>query len=235
LNGNPLLTDFDIISDANGSNVADERVFTDVSPARDGIMHLHFSPNPGQPLLCAIQILPGLPGQMLPVRIAASETPVHDDSGHVWRQDAYFIGGDSAKWVRNVRGAKDQALFYSSRWGHFDYAIPVAEGSYSLTLYFTEAHYGAPSQTGDFFAGGPKSRLFDIFCNGEALARSFDIYKEAGGANVQLTRTFHHLKPNAQGKLNISFVPVQTYAVISAIEVLPEVSKKVRRMGSLEF
>jgi len=42
LNGKPLLADFDVYSDAGGTNIEDERVFKDVSPAADGKLHLSF-------------------------------------------------------------------------------------------------------------------------------------------------------------------------------------------------
>jgi hypothetical protein len=37
-----------------------------------------------------------------------------------------------------------------------------------------------------------------------------------------LTRTFYHLRPSAQGKLNITFEPITNNATVSAIEVLDE-------------
>ncbi len=35
-------------------------------------------------------------------------------------------------------------------------------------------------------------------------------------------KTFHNLKPTAQGKLNLDFEPISNYATVSAIEVLDE-------------
>jgi hypothetical protein len=35
-------------------------------------------------------------------------------------------------------------------------------------------------------------------------------------------RKFSGLEPNAQGKLILSFVPVEGYATVSGIEVLPQ-------------
>ncbi len=64
--------------------------------------------------------------------------------------------------------------------------------------------------------------MFDIYCNGEALMRNFDIFKEAGGADRALRKTFHGLSPNAQGKLLLTFVPVKNYACLNAIEVVHE-------------
>jgi hypothetical protein len=37
-----------------------------------------------------------------------------------------------------------------------------------------------------------------------------------------MTRTFHRLKPNHQGKLFLSFVPNQDYSALTALEVVPE-------------
>jgi hypothetical protein len=37
-----------------------------------------------------------------------------------------------------------------------------------------------------------------------------------------LTKTFYHLKPSAQRKLNLTFEPVTNNATVSGIEVLDE-------------
>jgi hypothetical protein len=55
-----------------------------------------------------------------------------------------------------------------------------------------------------------------------ALAREFDIFKEAGALNVAVQKTFHGLRPNAQGKLVLSFVPIVYYADVCSIEVIDE-------------
>ena len=64
-------------------------------------------------------------------------------------------------------------------------------------------------------------RVFRVLCNGITLLDNFDIFKEAGSLHA-LTKTFYHLKPTAQGKLNITFEPVVNYATVSGIEVLDE-------------
>lgn len=58
-------------------------------------------------------------------------------------------------------------------------------------------------------------------CTGNTLLDNVDIFREAGGAQP-LTKTFSHLKPTAQGKLNLKFEPIQNYATLSALEVLDE-------------
>ena len=80
---------------------------------------------------------------------------------------------------------------------------------------------GSGTRTGPGLAGGgPGSRIFDVACNGTALLKNFDILGEGGGAPV--VKTFDHVQPTAQGKLELSFTPVMNYPVISAIEVVPE-------------
>ena len=83
---------------------------------------------------------------------------------------------------------------------------------------FAEVWFGPGKPAG----GGVGSRVFDILCNGVTLARNFDIYKEAGGSDRPVTRTFHNLEANHQGKLKISLVPVTNYACINALEIVDE-------------
>ena len=92
----------------------------------------------------------------------------------------------------------------------------MTEGKYGVTLYFAETYFGCLDQ------GGAGRRLFDVDCNGRKLLKNFDIFKEAGGANRALQKTFHGLEPNAQGKLVLTFVPIKSYACVYAIEVVDE-------------
>jgi hypothetical protein len=88
---------------------------------------------------------------------------------------------------------------------------------YTLVLHFAEFYFG-PEASG---VGGTGSRVFDVRCNGNKLLENFDIYKEVGSLHA-VTRTFYHLTPTAQGKLNITFEPIDNNATVSGIEVLDE-------------
>jgi hypothetical protein len=68
------------------------------------------------------------------------------------------------------------------------------------------------------------ARIFDVYCNGIALLRHFDIFRAAGGAQRAIEKSFHGITPNAQGKIELSFVPVVNYACINAIEVVDDSS-----------
>ncbi len=215
-NGKPLLSAFDPYADARGNFTADVRVFKDVEPAADGYLHLKFSRIAGKAFLNGLVIVPSLRGKMNPLRLVAQNNTFTDRSGQVWDPDRYFMGGRITVRQKRTQGAADPGLFMGERWGAFDYAIPVAEGKYALTLYFTEAWFGALGP------GGAGSRVFDVYCNGVTLLKNLDIYQEAGGANRSLQKTFHGLQPNAQGKLVLTFVPVTNYASINAIEIVDE-------------
>ena len=88
---------------------------------------------------------------------------------------------------------------------------------YAANIYFAETYWGKENEGGR----GPGVRVFDIYCNGSAITRNLDILKEAG-PNHALVKRFRGLRPTAQGKLNLEFVPVVNYASVFAIEVVDE-------------
>jgi hypothetical protein len=218
INGVRRLSSFDILSDAGAPDVPADRVFKDISPDKDGFLHLVFTPVSGNAVLNGIEILPGTRGKLRPVRIVAGGRSYYDRAGRFWGADRYFVGGRPLTKPTLVTGTSDPELYSSERWGHFQYSVPVAEGHYKVTLKFAETNFG-PSNPGRTGIG---SRVFDVYCNGVALLRNFDILKEAGGENRALDKVFSGLSPNAQGRLLFSFVPVTEYPTVRAIEVLAE-------------
>ncbi|HZQ54514.1 MAG TPA: malectin domain-containing carbohydrate-binding protein [Bryobacteraceae bacterium] len=221
-NGKRILDFFDVVADADGSNTSDERVFRNISPAEDGFLHLNFTSLRSTAILSGIEVLPVSPGKVRPIRIRAGwPTSWQDSAGQQWRADSYFLGGNAL--VRTTNPARDSnspdiALYASERWGHFSYAVPVADGRYRVTLKFCEGHYGRHN-TG---VGGVGSRVFDVYCNGVALLRNFDIFKEAGGEGRPVDRTFSGIRPTAQGKIVLTFVPFNGMACVNGIEVVED-------------
>jgi hypothetical protein len=220
LNGKPLLSGFDISLDTPGSNTADERVFKDISPAEDGHVHLVFRASYDEALLSGLELLPTTAGSARPIRILAGPQIQRDHQGQLWGADRYFSGGHLIRPAAPpTQGTEDPSLFTWERFGNFSYFIPVADGRYAVTLRFAELRSAGTveSKRPDL-----RERRFDIYCNGVALAREFDILKEAGAVNFAVQKTFHGLRPNAQGKLVLSFVPVVNYANVHSIEVIDE-------------
>jgi hypothetical protein len=218
INGEKVLSDFDVVTDALGEDVMDERVWRDVSPARDGMVHLDFVSQRGVPILNALEVLPGTAHKQLPIRLLTQPTPFRDHNGNLWQPDTYFTNGKLSAQQRMAEGSPDPGLYAAERYGHFTYAIPVdTRGRYTLVLHFAEFYFGTAASG----TGGTGGRVFRVLCNGNTLLDNFDIFKEAGSLHA-LTKTFYHLKPTAQGKLNITFEPVVNFATVSAIEVLDE-------------
>ena len=175
-------------------------------------------------MVSGIEVLPIAAGKVRPIRIRAGWTASwQDSSGQSWQADSYFAGGNAL--VRTTNPARvsnsassDTGLYASERWGHFSYAIPVADGRYRVTLRFCEGHYGRHN----IGLGGIGSRVFDVYCNGVALLRDFDIVKAADGEGRPVERTFSAIRPTAQGKIVLTFVPVKGMACVNGIEVVED-------------
>lgn len=217
INGAPL-SSWDVASDAGAVNAATVKILKDISPAKDGFLHLTFQGN-GPSFLNALEILPGVPGKMRPVRFTTGDTAYRDHLGRLWMPDQSFAGGRTSTRNARIEGTEDPGLYFTQRFGHFTYSIPVVEGGrYAVTLYFAETWFGPPNSV-----GGIGSRVFDVYCNGMTLLKGFDILQEAGGrSNWPVIKTFHNIPASPLGKLDLSFVPVANYALLNAVEVFEE-------------
>jgi len=205
------VTNVDVVDEAGGDNAATSKVVTGVAPENDGSIHVDFTSEVS--LLNAIEILPAPSAKLLPVRIVAGSSPFIDDAKQFWTSDRYFSGG------RHGMPSKHATLgiYASDRVGRFRYTIPaVPLAHYRLNLYFREPWFG----DGNGGNGGPGSRVFDVACNGAVLLRNFDILAE--GDAKPIVKTFDHLQASADGKVELSFMPVVNYPVVSAIELVPE-------------
>ena len=175
-------------------------------------------------MVSAIELLRVEPGKVFPLRVRCGwPTSWRDSAGQQWRADSYFLGGNAL--VRTTNPAResepatpDNALYASERWGHFSYALPVADGKYRVNSKFCEGHLG-PRNTG---IGGVGGRVFDVHCNGMALLKDFDIVRTAGGEGRPVDKVFFGIRPNAQGKILLTFVPIKGMACVNGIEVVEQ-------------
>jgi len=217
MNGQPLLTFFDIAADAGGVNTADIRVFENVSPAADGFLTLEFRPIREAAWLNAIELIPNNTGRAIPVRIAARNATYTDHKGQLWGTDRFYLGGRQGFDGVAVSGTDDPELFLSQRYGNFAYRFPVPAGKYKLRLLFAETFFG-PHNRGK---GGIGSRIFNVHCSGVEILRNFDIFKEAG-ENRATEKVFHGITPDPQGRIELTFTPVVQYALVQGIELTAE-------------
>jgi hypothetical protein len=216
-NGVQILWGFDVIGEVGADN-ADTRAFKDISPAADGKLHLRFDPVTNPAIVSGIEITRGIPGKLAPIRMVSREHPYTDKQGLTWAADSYSLGGQLATRTEPVLNIADPELLRGERYGNLTYVIPVPPGRYGVKLFFAEAWFGP----GNFAGGGVGSRIFDILCNGVAVRRSFDIFKEAHGSNRAVVVPLHGLEPDPQGKIAISLHPIRNYASLNALEVTDE-------------
>jgi hypothetical protein len=205
---------FDVVDDAGGDGIATSHVLRGVPPENDGFIHLDFVSEIS--LLNAVEILPAPSEELLPIRIVAGSNAYIDSDKQVWISDRYFNGGRRGQ-VPDATRLAELGLYGANRVGRFRYSIPViAHEKYRVRLFFHEPWFG--KQNGA--SGGPGSRIFDVSCNGTMLLRNFDIMAEAGSNPV--VKTFDNIEATAQGKIELSFIPVVNYPMVNAIEVVPE-------------
>ena len=78
------------------------------------------------------------------IRINSGGTSYTDSSSQVWSADAYFTGGPAASYTATVSGTSDPTLYQSERSAKtLTYNIPVANGTSSVTLAFSEMVFNA--------------------------------------------------------------------------------------------
>jgi hypothetical protein len=218
LNGKPLLPTFDVIAEAAGSNNAAVKIFKDISPAQDGYLHLGFnSLNGTKAFVNAIEILPGTPGKMRPIRMVARSQPYRDAVGNLWEPD-HFVNSGIVVVRPSTPPGPNAELYRGERYGNFTYSVPVAQGRYGVTFYFNEFWFG-PRAPG---LGGPGSRVFRVYANHKLLMDNFDLFKTAGDSMRAVQKSFHGLQPSPLGKIEFHFEPIVNFAMVNAIEIFDD-------------
>jgi len=207
----------DIVDQAEGCDRAVTKVYTDIQPREDGNIHLAFSSISS--FINAVEVLPGTPGRMQPLRITAAPHAFRDQRGQIWLPDQYVFGGSVNRRHLGTRSSLDAGLFEYEHLGRCRYVLPVAQDQlYSIRLYFSEAWFG----DGKMVAGGPGSRVFDVHCNGLRVLEGLDILKKVRPGQEAVVETLAHVLPTKQGTLEISLWPRVEYPLINAIEVVSE-------------
>ena len=167
----------------------------------------------------------GLPvGEEVHILAGATRKYV-DHAGKVWNPDTYFSGGNGVQSaIQHIWRTQDPIIYRSSRQGEFSYNIPLKPGTYELRLHFAETLYGPENSGG----GGEGSRTMTVSVNGQPLLRDFDVLADAGGERTAEVKVFPDISPGSDGQLHLSFSGRNGSAMLSAIEILPEVRGQIR-------
>ena len=127
-----------------------------------------------------------------------------DSNGQLFVADSYYSGGYTNSTTLAIPGTVDDKLYQGWRYGNLNYNIPVSNGSYSVTLKFS-----------DWYSAAGK-RVFDVKMEGTTVLSNFDIFAKAGYLNaydVTIPVTV------SDGTLNIQFINKVDNAKINAIIV----------------
>lgn len=198
LNGQQVVTNFDIAAAAGGSNIAiDESFPVNVTT---GQIVIQLTPVVQNPEINALEIDAGTNSTpaFMPIRVHAGGGPYTDSQGQTWAADYGYNGGFTYSVPNSISNTPDSALYQTERYNAgatLEYQFSAPNGNYSVTLKFSENY---------FLSAG--ERVFNIVLNGQQVATNFDIVQAAGGPFTAIDLTFAAAVTN--GQLVVQLVPV---------------------------
>lgn len=130
--------------------------------------------------------------------------------GTAFLADSNYSGGRTSTHAHDIADTNDDLIYRSERWRDFTYELPVPEaGNYTVDLHFAEIYYQATST-----AGGPGTRVFDVYLEDELVLDNFDVLSETS-SKAALVDT--RIVQVADGALSVSFGTVSDWPKISAV------------------
>ncbi|HZL37711.1 MAG TPA: malectin [Tepidisphaeraceae bacterium] len=143
---------------------------------------------------------------------AGSNAAVRDARGNEWQADQNFDHGQIVdRGPILITNTDFPELYRTERYDMAEWHKDLPNGRYRVSLHFAET---CP------YINGPGQRVFHLSVQGNEV-RDFDVFKEAGGRQKALVKTFHVTV--ADGKLAIRFGKTDKNAPeINGIEVVEE-------------
>ncbi len=133
--------------------------------------------------------------------------------------DAFYNENSSVGPIvtNSIANATNDDIYQSERISNaslnpFGYALPVSNGSYTVTLHFAETAFPNAGQ-----------RMFNVEVEGIEVLENYDILAQAGAPNTAVQETVLGIQVS-DGMLNIDFISVVERAKVNAIEVSGPVS-----------
>ncbi|MFA6244657.1 MAG: malectin domain-containing carbohydrate-binding protein, partial [Candidatus Hydrogenedentales bacterium] len=218
INGERMLTGFDIVQAAKGTKRAVEKTFHNLVPNAEGNIVLRFATveSPlGTSDNAMVQAIELLPEQKPVIRInAGSDAAFVDWNSRVWSADAGFEGGATLTSASPVVHASptlyDQELYRTARSAKtFSYTVAATPGLYTVHLKFAELWLPAPGQ-----------RPMNITVNRRLVRESWDPATAAGTVGMAADFRVEDVTPDKDGHIVIGLQATGANdAILQAIEI----------------
>jgi hypothetical protein len=240
LNGQTVLSNFDIVAEAGGSDRAIDKLFT--VQAANGQIAIQFTAVIDSPKVNAIEILQIAPAPATGGGGNTGSTGNTGGTGNTSGTGNNPPPGPSTGGFAPIRVNAGGPAYWDSQgntWsadtgfiggGAYANTWSSVSGTTTPALYQTE-RYGAsylfavPNGTytvvlkfAELFFGGVGQRIFDVKINGQVVLANFDIIAAAGRDNRAVDRQF--TVQVANGQISIQFTDIVEKGKINAIEIL---------------
>ncbi|HWE97391.1 MAG TPA: malectin domain-containing carbohydrate-binding protein [Tepidisphaeraceae bacterium] len=206
------LQDIDVFKEAGGLHKSMMKTVPVI--VADGRLHIDFIQRAGaEPEINAIEVVPQDAHGPAVVRVTAGSTmPLRDPRGNAWDADSNFDGGEIVdRGPIAIANTDNPGVYRTEHYVMTGWHKEMPNGKYAVNLHFAETcdHITAAGQ-----------RVFHMNVQG-VDCRDFDVFKEAGGHDRALIKTFHVAV--ADGRLFIRFERTDKDAPeINGVEVIPE-------------
>ncbi len=146
--------------------------------------------------------------------LVAASRAVTDPSGQVWSTDSGFaVGGTLSTTSQSILGTLEPKLFQTQRYGMSGFKIPLASGTYLVTVNLAE-HYWPKA----------RQRIFSISAEGHTVASGIDAVAKVGEFHAYQLR---FSVPVSDGTLDLRFTAQIDHSMLSSVSAVPSSSAPV--------
>jgi hypothetical protein len=213
INGQQVLTNFDMLATAGAANKAVIEQFAIPADA-NGRITLQFNTVKDNAQVNGIEILPTTTTPPPPPP-SALQINSGGTAAAPFAADTDFTGGTTVTTTKavdttGVTNPAPQSVYQTNRFGTFSYAVPglKAGATYTVRLHFAETFWTAAGQ-----------RTFNVIINGQQVLTNFDMLATAGAANKAVVEQFT-TTADSTGKITLQFNTVKDNAQVNGIEIL---------------
>jgi hypothetical protein len=203
INGQQVLSNFDIYAAAGGADKAIVEQYTATADA-NGQIAIQFTTVKDNAKVDGIEV------NFASLGINAGGSASGSFAADEFSNSGTLYSTTASINTSGVSNPAPQAVYQTERYGNFSYSIPglVAGQSYTVRLHFAELYWTSSGQ-----------RLFNVSINGTQVLSNFDIYATAGGADKAVVEQYS-ATADSNGEITIQFSTVKDNAKVDGIEIL---------------